>query len=414
MYGPAISGDIGEEPYPKIYPTADYLRTTVPQLSLQDVDKVAEMLLKAERPVIISGNGIHASKAYRELQKFAEILGAPVATSYLGKSTIAENHPLAVGLIGSDGHGSAIQTVNRADVILVIGCRLRPDDTIHEMPQLINPETQRIIQIDIDPRNAGWTFPVELGLIGDARAILCQLIEEVSRRAGERERAKAESFHQELAKVKEGTNYFKDETLHSEVEPILPERLIQVIRDATDRTAIIVADGGNNRHWLLHYYQTAMPGTYFGTGGIGGVSWSLPAVFVAKLLNPDKQCVAVCSDGGFAMQIHVLSTAVQYRVPAVFVVMNDSGFGMIREGQGDRKIGSDFIDTDYAAIANAFGCLGLRVERHADLRPALDEALKSGRPSVVDVVIDREEKMFKKIYSPLAREALKRLRFPKR
>jgi thiamine pyrophosphate-dependent acetolactate synthase large subunit-like protein len=161
---------------------------------------------------------------------------------------------------------------------------------------------------------------------------------------------------------------------------------------------------------MLVLYQTQMPGTYFAPGGIGGVSWSLPAVFVAKLLNPDRPCVAVCSDGGFSMQMHILLTARQYNVPAVFVVMNNGGFGMIRENLGARSLCTDFIDTDYSSIANACGCLGLRVEKPSDLRPAMAAALKSEKPSVVDVVIEKNAKMFEKLYSPLAKEARKRLR----
>ncbi len=410
MHSPAILGRIDPEGYPAIYPTAGYLRTTTPQLSAKDVHAVADLLLKAQRPVIIAGNGVKVSGAYEELVQLAELLAAPVATSYLGKGSIAENHPLAVGVMSHGGHAVALETVNQADVLLVVGCRLKPDDTHMEIPEVIDPRKQQIIQIDIDPRHAGWTFPIAMGLVGDARAIILQLMEEITRRGGDQGRAPYQAVAKKLAQAKERSSFFENEALYSEVEPILPERVIRVLREVLDKKAIVVGDGGNNRHWLMHYYQTQMAATYSAPGGIGGVSWSLPAVFVAKLLNPDRPCVAVCSDGGFSMQMHVLLTARQYNVPAVFVVMNNGGFGMIRENLGPRSLCTDFVDTDYAGIANACGCLGLRVEKHSDLRPAMESALKSDKPCVVDVVIEKNAKMFEKLYSPLAKEARKRLR----
>ncbi len=410
MHSPAILGRIDPEGYPAIYPTAGYLRTTTPQLSPSDAQAVVELLLSAKRPVMIAGNGVKVSRAYEELVKLAELLAAPVTTSYLGKGSIAESHPLAVGVMSHGGHAVALETVREADVLLVIGCRLKPDDTHMEIPEVIDPRNQRIIQIDIDPRHAGWTFPVAMGLVGDAKAIMRQLAEEITRRTGDQGRAPYQAVGEKLGQAKERLSFFENEALYSEVEPILPERVIQVLREVLDKKAIVVGDGGNNRHWLMHYYQTQTPGTYFAPGGIGGVSWSLPAVFVAKLLNPDRPCVAVCSDGGFSMQMHVLLTARQYNVPAVFIVMNNGGFGMIRENLGARSLCTDFIDTDYASIANACGCLGLRVEKHSDLRPAMEAALKSEKPSVVDVVIEKNAKMFEKLYSPLAKEARKRLR----
>lgn len=407
MRAPAISGAIDPESYPSIHPTSGFLQTTTPQLSHSDTQKTVDILMEAKRPVIISGNGVRISRAYDELVKFAEILGAPVATSYLGKSSIPEKHLLAVGVMTQGGHSLALEKVQEADVLIVIGSRLKPDDTHMETTKLINPKRQRIIQIDIEPRNAGWTFPIELGLIGDAKVILQQLTEEILRRSQGKKHPDSKTTEKKLIQEKERANYFTFNPTHFTEDSILPEKVIQDLRNATDKNAIIVGDGGNNRHWLLHYYQTMTAGTYFVPGGIGAVSWSLPAVFVAKLLNPDKQCVAVCSDGGFGMQIHILSTAKQYNVPAVFVVMNNSGFGMIRENMGERRICADIIETNYAEIAKAFGCEGYRVEKNAELGPALEQALKSSKPSVVDVVITKDEKMFEKLYSPLAKEAHK-------
>ncbi|MFC1491567.1 thiamine pyrophosphate-binding protein [Nitrospinota bacterium] len=410
MTGNAITDPVNEDLFPKLYPTPGYLRATTPHLSRKDVETTVDFLLKAQNPVIISGNGVHVSRAYDELQRLAELLGAPVATSFTGKSTFAENHPLALGVIGANGQRIAEKKVGEADLLIVIGTKLKPQDTIFEAPEFINPHKQKIIQIDLEPRNAGWTFPVEMGLIGDAKAILGQLSDEISKKTKNGGRTDIGLFQEELLREKETHDYFDDEDVRAKVTPILAPRLVRVLREATDESAIITADGGNNRQWMLHYFQTTMPRTFFGGGGILSMSWSLPAAFVAKLLNPDRQCVAVCGDGGFMMQVHILSTAVQYNVPAVFVVMNNSALGMVKEGQGEKPFVSEFVETDYAKIAESMGCLGLRVEKHSDLRQALDEALRSERPAVVDVVIDKDARM-SKIFSPLGLEARKRVAF---
>ena len=137
---------------------------------------MADLLAGAENPVIMAGNGVHLSNAHSNLKELAELLGAPVATSYKGKSSIPETHPLSVGMAGVFGQAIANETIGAADVVLVVGARLTPQDTVRESPTVFDPRRQKLIQIDIDPRNAGWTFPVEVGLIGDAREVLGQLI----------------------------------------------------------------------------------------------------------------------------------------------------------------------------------------------------------------------------------------------
>jgi acetolactate synthase-1/2/3 large subunit len=278
-------------------------------------------------------------------------------------------------------------------------------DTCVENPKFIDSDRQKIIHVDIDPRNAGWVFPAEVCLCGDAKLVMSQLISGLTGNACRMDRTQA------LQKRKEKVGFLDDPSLRSDAIPILPQRVVAEIEKAVDASAIIVTDGGNNRHWMSHFFKTKAVDSYFGAGGIGGVSWSVAAVLTAKLLHPDRPCICVCGDGGFAMQIHVLSTALQYKTPVIFVIMNDSRFGMVGESQGTRRIGTDFIDTDFAKIANAFGCQGIRVKQPEEIAPALERALKSEVPMVIDVIINREEKMYGKLLSPLAKEALKEIGF---
>ncbi|GIX46503.1 MAG: hypothetical protein KatS3mg131_0714 [Candidatus Tectimicrobiota bacterium] len=302
--------------------------------------------------------------------------------------------------MGVFGTPVANKTVGEADLVLIVGCRLKAPDTLSESPHLIDPARQRLIQIDVEPRNVGWVYPVDLGLVGDARAVLAllnaALADDVKRRPPYAQLPRVMQLQQE----KQASHYFVDDYARAAAVPILPQRLVHELSTTLAPDALVCADAGNNRVWMLRYFQTKQAGTYFGTYGIAGMSWSLPAALTAKLLYPQRPCVAVCSDG-FAMQNHVLSTALQYEAPVTFVVMNDAQLGMVRQGQGERPIASEFLPTDWAAVARGYGGVGIRVERPEGIRPALLEALGSERPAVVDVAIDPKEPMQARLRSPL-------------
>ncbi len=396
----SLRGEITDETFPRIYDTRGYMRNapTVPHPS--DTERAVQQLLGAQRPVIVAGNGVHAAKGYAELQALAETLGIPVATSTLGKGAFPEVHPLALGGMGIFGSPVANKVVSEADLVFIVGCRLKGPDTITESPHLIDPHRQTLIQLDVEPRNAGWVFPIELGLIGDAKATLAQLNEALADGGGARPAYTDLPRFARLQADKQALDYFGDTYSDSGAVPILPQRLARELSETLDPDAIVCADAGNNRVWMLRYFQTRQAGNYFGTYGIAGMSWSLPAALTAKLLHPDRQCVSVCSDG-FAMQNHVLSTALQYEAPVTYVVMNDAQLGMVRQGQGDQPIASEFVRTDWSAVAQGYGCVGLRVRQPDDIKPAVREALSGQKPAVVDVTIDPAEPMQERLRSSL-------------
>jgi acetolactate synthase-1/2/3 large subunit len=396
----ALRGEITDDTFPRIYDTRGYMQNSVSVPHPSDTERAAEMLLTAKRPVIVAGNGVHAAKAYAELQAFAEAVGAPVATSTLGKGVFPEVHPLALGVMGIFGSPVANKVVSEADLVMIVGCRLKGPDTITESPNLIDPSRQTLIQLDIEPRNAGWVFPINLGLIGDAGAALTQLGEALADDAKKRPSYEQQAWFADLQRDKQELLYFADDYSASNAVPILPQRLAKELSDSLAPDAIVCADAGNNRVWMLRYFQTKQAGAYFGTYGIAGMSWSLPAALTAKLLYPDRQCVSVCSDG-FAMQNHILSTALQYDAPVTYVVLNDAQLGMVRQGQGDQPIASEFAPTNWAAVAQGYGCVGLQVKNPDDVKPAVLEALSGQKPAVVDVAIDPKEPMQERLRSSL-------------
>ncbi|MEE9515834.1 MAG: thiamine pyrophosphate-binding protein, partial [Candidatus Adiutricales bacterium] len=172
----AISGEINPDRIPRIHPTQGYLKGNKSLVPAEDIEKAAGLLSQAERPVIVAGQGVHSSKSHAELQELSELITAPVATSYKGKSAMAEVHPLARGMMGAFGQKAANSEISQADLILVAGCHMSPSDTKNMSSDLIDPTRQKIIQIDIEPLNAGWTWPVDMALVGDLKNVLGQLI----------------------------------------------------------------------------------------------------------------------------------------------------------------------------------------------------------------------------------------------
>ena len=389
MRSASIAGEVDVESPPFIHNTAGYLNTAKPQSAPQDIEKAIEILSSARRPVIVAGNGVHQGKAHAQLQQLAEMWGAPVATSYKGKSAIAETHPLAVGMAGVYGQEAANRAVSDADAVLVVGAKLSPQDTVRERPNVFNPHSQRIIQIDIDDRNAGWTFPVELGLIGDAGSILSQLVE-ASEGAAQSTAGNRQDWTDSMARRKAEASFYDDPAMHTDSSPVMPQRLVALLRETMPDDTVYALDAGNNRTWMAHFYQSAQANTFFAPGGTAGMGWGLPAAVALKLVYPDRPVVGVTGDGGYMMTVNALSTAMQYQLPLICIVFNDNALGMVRHHQPEgRRIASEFIETDNSAVARGFGCFGVQVSDSRDLPGALRDAQASGLPSVIDVIIDR-------------------------
>jgi acetolactate synthase-1/2/3 large subunit len=300
--------------------------------------------------------------------------------------------------MGTFGQKAANEAVAEADVILVIGCHLSPNTTRRENPDFIDPKRQRLIQVDIDPRNAGWIFPTAVNLIGDAKVVLRQLVER-ARGLDAPQPPQAASRQQRLQERKQAAGYHQAPELFADDTPIRHQRLIRIMNETLDPSAILTMDAGKNRLFMIHHYQPREVGTMIVPGGIAGMGWAAPAAVGAKLLHPERTCVSVSSDGGFAMSLHVLSTALQYQAPTIFVVMNDSALGWVRDDRLDRPEIAEYIHTDFAAIARGFGCQGIRVEKPQDIAPAIEKATTATVPTVIDVLVSRDES-YRKVATP--------------
>jgi acetolactate synthase I/II/III large subunit len=383
---------------PFLYSTRAYLPKRAPA-DPQDIVAAAKALLAARQPAIIAGNGVRIAGAHAELEELAELLAAPVATTASGKGTFAETHRLALGVCGNFGQATANAVVGAADLLLAVGTRLGPADTAHENPQLIDPTRQTLLQIDVEPKNTSWSFPCDVAVTGDAALALAQLAEAV-KAAGAPKADVLAARRQTIAAAREKHGFFRDAGYASDEAPIMPQRLFAEILNATASDALFTCDAGENRLFMTHYFQTKAPGTLL-MPGIGAMGYAVPAALAGKLVFPQRQVIAVTGDGGFSMAINGLMTARDEKIPIVTVVLNNSALGWVKHGQGNRPIASTFADMDFAAIARAMGCRGIRVERAEEIAPALREALGRGEPTVVDVVTSFRPS-FRDVTSPLA------------
>jgi acetolactate synthase-1/2/3 large subunit len=398
----SLRGRVGPETRPSLYALDSYLPPAPPQADEAAVNEAARLLAAAERPVIIAGNGVRISQAYEELAVLAAKLSAPVSTTAGGKGTFAETHELASGVCGNFGTALANAEIGAADVVLAIGTKLGVSDFANQNPKLLDPRRQILIQLDVEPRNASWTFPAEIVLIGDAKAVITQLVNSLAA-AGGVAAEKLSAARSRLQHSRRDHGFFDAPELRSSETPILPQRAISEVQRAVPNDAIITCDAGENRIFMTHYFQTKGPGTFLQPSGVGGMGYAIPAAMAAKLVHRDRKVVAVCGDGGFAIGMNGLMTALADDIPITVVVFNNGALGWVKHGQGDRNIACDLSSFDHAAIARSMGCDGIRVEAADALGPALKQALASDKPTVVDINTSINES-FRRVTSPLVSE----------
>lgn len=388
-YGHSLSREVGPDTEPRIYPTANYLLRDRPAPSASQLDAAAKALVAAERPVILAGNGIRISQAYEALEKLAEGLGAAVVSTASGKGVLRETHPLSLGIIGNFGVPSANAALGAADLVLAIGTRMGATDTANENPALLNPERQTLVQVDIDSRNASWTLPADHVVIGDAKLAIEGLQAAIDAAGGVAAETLAERTEEIAATVaREGSFDFPG--ADSDQSPLLPQRVIHELQRISPEETMITCDAGENRLFMMRFFQTKASGTYVQPGASGGMGYAIPAAMACKVVHPERPAIAVCGDGGFAMAINGLISARELKLPITVVVLNNETLGWVYNGQKDRTIASAFDEFDYAAIARSMGCDGVRVETADQLAPALEAALASDNVSVVEVMTSRE------------------------
>jgi acetolactate synthase I/II/III large subunit len=347
------------------------------------VERAAHAIAAAQRPVIVAGGGVRLSSAAAEVLALAEKLSIPVATSVNGKGTILDDHPLAVGVVGSYSARCANQVVAEADLVIYIGSHTG-DQVTHNwtVPALGTP----VVQVDIDPAEIGRSYAGAIGVVGDAKMAVARLIDALDHRpAGawlQRAQQLVAAWRAEIEPLRQ-----------SDAQPIRPERLCKEISDALPENAVLVADTGYSSIWTATMVNLAHPGqTYLRAAG--SLGWGFPAALGAKCAAPDRPVICFTGDGGFWYHLSELETARRHNINTVTIINNNDGFAQgiddVHAMYGDRPGNPEelyrFESVNFARIAQEMGCLGIRVEHPDEIGPALQEALAAERPIVIEVL----------------------------
>ena len=363
-----------------------------PRADSRDIEEVLRRIVKSDRPVIWAGGGVNGSGANEALMKFSELMNIPVITTWLRNDIISNNHHLYLGSAGFGAPKSVFDFLLSSDLILAIGCRFSEFSTrTYGVPQ----PNAAVVNIDIEPEGSHRVISPALSVISDAKLALEDLLSA----------AKAQWSQGDLDRMKEkfgkGVKEAREALLKVSSMPdgqyrgrfIHPGILIQEIQKTLDEDALIVTDSGSFMAWVGRFYQFKRPRTLIAPAG-GAMGFGFPAAIGAQLAQPKRRVISITGDGGFMMVLQELETAVRYKTPVVVVVMNNFCFANVKEKQlktyGGRVIGSEYSNPDFAQLAKLFGAHGERVEKTAEIVPAMKRALDSGLPSVLDVIVDPE------------------------
>jgi acetolactate synthase-1/2/3 large subunit len=359
-----------------------------PEPDSESITTVLNLLSAAERPIIVAGGGVTASGAGPELVELAEKMNIPVATALNAKETFPAFHPLAVGTPGSYSRECANRAVAGADIVFFIGSRTGGQVT-HDW-RVPKPGT-RVIQLDISPAELGRSYSITAGLQGDAKASLRKMINAIPG-VNTKPSAARTAWLKHVQELVANWRKKSAEHYNSDVMPMRPERLCKELTDHMPADTILVSDTGHSGIWTGTMIDFKQPGQSF-IRCAGSLGWGLPAAIGAKCAAPDRPVVCFTGDGGVWYHMTEIETAVRYGINTVFVVNNNASLnqerGLNEDNYGARTPGSDELwmlpDIDFAAMAENMGALGIQVTRPGDMASAMDKAISSNRPTVIDV-----------------------------
>lgn len=354
------------------------------------VKKASNLILSSKKPVILAGGGVILSDSSEELLKLSKIINAPVTTSLMGKSSFPEDNPLSLGMLGMHGRKVANMVVDECDCLIVIGCRFS-DRTTGDVEKFA--PNAKIIHVDVDPAEIGKNIDIDVPIVGDAKIVMSDLIKTIS---------KLKNKEDKKGSTHKWTDYVSDfkinciPRLSFEDVPLKPQQVIKEIRDTINYDAIVTTDVGQNQMWMAHYFNSKIPRTFLSSGGLGTMGFGFPAAMGAKVALPESDVVAVCGDGGFLMVCQDLATIKEYDIPVVVCVLNNRYLGMVAQWQKlfyDERMSHTHLGEvpDFVKLAEAFGVQAERVERPGEMKETLKNALNSGEPTLIDVIIDPDE-----------------------
>jgi len=361
----------------------------------KQVTSAIDLIFSAVRPVIYAGGGIIRANAADELRRFAELVDAPVVTTLMARGAIPDSHPLALGMPGMHGVYTATTAIQRSDLLITIGARF--DDRVTGNPDRFALGA-KVIHIDVDPAEIGKVRRAEVPIVGDAAAVLRQLIEAATVRRETEQPADRSEWFATLATWQETKPLRYDQ---DDDGPIQQQFVIEELYRLTGGDATVVSGVGQHQMWASQYWNFERPRTWINSGGLGTMGYAVPAAIGAKVGRPGDTVFAIDGDGCFQMTFQELITASIERIPVKIAVMNNHSLGMVKQWQrlfyNERYSAVDLTDhtPDFVMLAEAMGCAGLRADQPDDVAPALEKALAiDDRPVVVEFRCDPDANVF--------------------
>src|SRR4030095_14960675 len=351
------------------------------------LERAAEMIARAKRPVILAGHGIFKSGAMNEVREIAERAHIPVAMTLLGLGTVPAEHELNLGMMGMHGEAWVNEAIQESDLLLAFGMRF--DDRVTGKLSVYAPHARKI-HIDIDPSELNKNVRADVGIAGDLRTVLLDLLPLV-------ERNRHDARFARTGVLSGGPSVREIHELPDDGKFLAPQVIHDIWR-ATGGRAIVVTDVGQHQMWAAQYYKVAEAGTFITSGGLGAMGFVLPAAIGAKMARPDREVWAIVGDGGFQMTQAELQTAVQENVKVNVAIINNGYLGMVRQWQEffhDRRYSATPMSSpDYVKLADAHGLPGIRVTRREDMADALKHARASAGAVVMDFRVDQEDTVY--------------------
>jgi len=348
------------------------------------IKKAISLIDKSKRPLLYVGGGAIISGASKLVKKLVEKTSIPVTTTLLGLGAFPSEHPLSLGMLGMHGTRYANYAVMESDLIIAIGARF--DDRVTGKLDSFAPHA-KIIHIDIDPTSISKSVKVDIPIVGDCQEVLKELLKDAKK-------VPIGPWLKKIAewKKKHPLSYQKDDKLR-------PQYVVEKVCELTKGEAIIATEVGQNQMWAAQFYLYKNPRSFLSSGGLGTMGYGFPASLGAQVGCPEKTVFDIAGDGSIQMNIQELITAVHYKIPVKIAVLNNSYLGMVRQWQElffkKRYSATDLArNPDFVKIANAYGALGIKVEKKKDVEPALKKALDTAGPVLLDFKIEREENVY--------------------
>ncbi len=357
----------------------------------RQIKQAAKAICQAERPLIVGGGGILRSRAWDELQKLVRLTRIPITTTLMGKSAYPETDDLYIGMPGMHGTRCANYALTECDLLVAIGMRF--DDRVTGKLSVFAPEAL-VVHIDIDPAEISKNIKARIPIVGDAKAVLKQLLVAV-------EKEKLEGT-KDIEAWREQINNWKKKypLIYKKDGKLRPEFVVEKTCEITKGKAIIATEVGQNQMWAAQFYKCTKPGSFVSSGGLGTMGFGLPASIGAQVGKPDEVVIDIAGDGSVQMVSQELATAVASKLPINIFILNNGYLGMVRQWQElfyhcrysstDLAVGTP----DFVKLAEAYGAKGIRVTKKSEVESAIKEAIKSPKTVVVDFVVEREENVF--------------------